>query len=549
MHEIKSLLSPVKSVLTLLACAVLLIIAVVWMIIDPHNVSLAVCGVGIAISQMSLKEVREYAAKLVKKMEELRDAFQRRLKEGKTGKDLWPDDSRALWDQTNGEYEQCEQRIEALNQEADIVRQSTEAREWLERSSRSRPDLNTPAGPGDQRTLGDLGLGDRDEAAAYQQNCRDRNLAFQAWALTEIADHLISDAHREACQRLHFNPACRQLQLQLLSTEEFRFVQQSLAGIMHDRYRREQMVRDIITGRAGQLESRAMTGTTGATGGFLVAPMTLVRAIEVAMVQFGAILQVAETITTETGEPIGWPYVDDTSNSGAYADENVDLTGDGEPNPVVERVMWGAYDIHSKFIKVPLKLSRDSVIDIDLLVGRLIGERIGRKLSTEATTGEARIRGIVPRSAVGQTAAASTSITYDDTVGLETALDAGWEPEAGYMFHKNVLKELRLLKDGESRPLWVQNIAAGAPPTFNGKPYTTNADMASSVASAAKTMIFGKLSEYKIRRVGTSLTVLRLVERFAEYLQTGYLGHMAADGNLLRPANTSACPVLHLLQP
>jgi HK97 family phage major capsid protein len=188
-------------------------------------------------------------------------------------------------------------------------------------------------------------------------------------------------------------------------------------------------------------------------------------------------------------------------------------------------------------------------VDLDLLIGRLIGERIGRKLSTECTTGIARIRGIVPRSAVGNTSASATAITYDDVIGLETALDAGWEPESGFMFHKNILKELRLLKDGESRPLWTQNIAAGAPPTFSGRPYVTNSAMASSVASAAKTILFGKLSEYKIRRVGTSLTVLRLVERFAEYLQTGYLGHIAADGNLLRPSTAAACPVLHLLQP
>jgi HK97 family phage major capsid protein len=266
------------------------------------------------------------------------------------------------------------------------------------------------------------------------------------------------------------------------------------------------------------------------------------------MIQFGAILQVADTITTETGEEIQWPYVDDTSNSGEYIGESEDAQDAGEPSPSFEQVKFRAWDFSSKFIKVPFNLNRDSLINVDVLLGRLIGERLGRKLSSEATTGEHKVRGIVPRSAAGQTAAGATAITYDDVVGLETSLDAGWEPDAAFMFHKNVLEHLRLLKDGNGRPLWVGNLAQGVPPVLNGKPYVINQSMASSIASTAKTMLYGDFRQYKIRRVGPSIRIVRLVERFAELAQTGYIGYLSADGNLLRPNTAAASPVQHLVQ-
>lgn len=528
---------------SLCACLALLVIAAVSFIVDPHGAGLCAIGVGIAIANMSLKEVRELAGKLLKRMEELRDGFQARMKEGKAGADLWPENTRQQWTEVNEQLDQCQERMQTLQEETELVRREAEARDWLGRSARDgRPHLDDRAGPDTDRSYGELGFATREEALAYQQNQRDRHLAFQSWAATEIADELITDGHREACERLRFTPSVRQIRLRFLETEEYRGIQTRLRSVVHDPIRREALVRDIV-------EGRALSAVTGGAGGYLVAPPRLVAAIEVAMLQFGAMLQVADTITTDTGEEIGWPYVDDTSNEGAYVDESEDAQDQGEPNPSFEQVKWRAHDFSSKFLKVPFSLSRDSIVNIDLLIGRLVGERIGRKISSEATTGELRVRGIVPRSAAGNTAAGATAIVYDDLIKLETSLDSGFDQGAGYMFHKNILEKLRLLKDGASRPLWVMNLAQGVPPTLNGKPYTVNHSMASSVASGNKTVLYGDFSYYKLRRVGPSLQIVRLVERFAEKRQTGYIGYASADGNLMRPNSAASCPVKHLVQP
>lgn len=76
-----------------------------------------------------------------------------------------------------------------------------------------------------------------------------------------------------------------------------------------------------------------------------------------------------------------------------------------------------------------------------------------------------------------------------------------------------------------------------------GYPYYVNMDMA-TIAASAKTVLFGQLKKYKIRRV-MGMRVLRLVERFADYGQIALIGFARYDGNLL---DAGTHPVKYLVQ-
>jgi HK97 family phage major capsid protein len=52
------------------------------------------------------------------------------------------------------------------------------------------------------------------------------------------------------------------------------------------------------------------------------------------------------------------------------------------------------------------------------------------------------------------------------------------------------------------------------------------------MAANAKSILFGDFSNYLIREV-MDFTVLRLVERYAEYLQVAFIGFQRVDGNLI----------------
>jgi HK97 family phage major capsid protein len=114
------------------------------------------------------------------------------------------------------------------------------------------------------------------------------------------------------------------------------------------------------------------------------------------------------------------------------------------------------------------------------------------------------------------------------------------------MFNDNTLLLLRLLKDGDQRPLWQPGVNVGAPSTINTYSYTINQDMDGFDGSASlKPVIFGDLSAFKVRRVrGMRLVVTD--ELYAESDQVGMFAWIRFDGNLL---NAGDDPIKAIVTP
>lgn len=53
-----------------------------------------------------------------------------------------------------------------------------------------------------------------------------------------------------------------------------------------------------------------------------------------------------------------------------------------------------------------------------------------------------------------------------------------------------------------------------------------------TMAQSSKSLGFGNIRQAYVIRIVKGLTVLRLVERYADYLQVGFLGFERADGTL-----------------
>jgi len=485
---------------------------------------------------MTLQELRERAAELANQIQRMAAEYNERRA---AGQDLWPDDTETTWTTINREYDETLAAIEDAQQQADVAARAAAAGEWLERGASDRPQLDDPVHPLEPgTTYRQAGAEDRSQAAAMQTHRRNCSLAFQVWATRAVdgVDVLLSDEHHQAVTDLRFNADSPGLSVPLLPTEDFREMQRRTQD-SHDRLRRR-TVEDWF-------QQRALTSGIGASGGFVV-PVTVLREIEQAQLAYAGMMQAADVITTTTGEPMPWPIVDDTANSGAYTDENQDESAN-TADPAFEAVTFSAHQIHSKFVKVPFRLTRDAFINLEQLIGQAIGVRIGRKLGAETTTGADKIRGAVTRAAAGQTAAATTAIVWADMAGLIHSIDPALRPNASWMFHDAVLEKVRLIQDGASQYIWQSNARDGLPDTIDGRRFYINQNMCSTVTASDKTMLFGDLAKYKIRRVG-SIRIKRLVERFAEADQLGFIGYGEYDGNLLRPSAAASCPVKYLIQ-
>mgnify|MGYP003132463674 CR=1 FL=1 len=498
-----------------------------------------------------LQELRKEAQEVAGKMQAAADAHAARKKALDDETDPakrdqlppeWDDTTTAEWRGLNEQYDGLKARCENEEKTAQMAAVNAEAQEWLARSMadpNNRPGSDDTVPGSDSTTYGDLGVS-RDQARQLEKRERQRHLALQSYFSFGIDGAEITEEHRQACVDLNFDPSVKQIRMQLLPTENHKGITARLRRMHPDR--RADFLEDWAANGA---EQRALSAGLGATGGFVVIPATAVRQLEVAMLGFGQFLAEMETISTTTGEDMPWPILDDTNNSASYTDENVDNSA--EVDPAFESVTWGSHDLRSGMVKIPTKLNRDSFININNMVTAALGVRFARKLNTETTTGVDKIRGLIARSPVGQTAAGA-AIAYDDVIGLEHSLDISRRAGAKYMFHDAQLERLRLIKDDQSRPLFSSNIAAGVPDTFGGRPYVINQDMDNGVATGDNSMAFGQLMSYKLRRVG-AIRVLRLVERYAEFDQTAFLGYLSADGNLLRPNTDALCPVQLLQHP
>ncbi|MFF9625441.1 phage major capsid protein [Streptomyces griseosporeus] len=285
-------------------------------------------------------------------------------------------------------------------------------------------------------------------------------------------------------------------------------------------------------------ELRAAGVATGAAGGYMVPAPFRAKLVE-AMKFYSSMRDVAEVITTETGATLPWPTNDDTANVGAILSENTQVT---EQDVTIGTNDVGAYMYTSKLVRVSLQLLNDSAFDLESWLSGVLGRRIGRAQNAHFTTGTgtAQPEGVQTNAVVGKTGATgqTTSVAYDDLIDLIHSVDPAYRNSgrAQFMLNDATLGAARKLKDTQNRPLWEPSVQVGVPDGLLGYGYTINQDMP-VMAANAKSILFGDFyAGYLIRDV-QDVQMLRLAERYADYLQVGFLAFARTDGT---PQDTAA---------
>ena len=279
-------------------------------------------------------------------------------------------------------------------------------------------------------------------------------------------------------------------------------------------------------------EHRAQSVGTTTAGGFTV-PQDFARKLETAMKTFGGMRASRATILNTTGGgQIELPTSNDTANKGALLAEN---TADAEQDITFGQLQLDAYKYTSRIIRVSVELMQDSAFNMDSFIAGRFAERLGRITNEHFTTGTGtgQPNGVVTAATLGKTGAAGqvTSVIYNDLVDLKHSVDQAYRQNAEWMMNDATVGTVTKLVDGNSRPLWAAGLVAGAPDTILGHPYIINNDMA-VMAASAKSILFGDFSKYLIRDV-LDITMTRLVERYAEFHQTGFIAIGRWDGDLL----------------
>jgi len=283
--------------------------------------------------------------------------------------------------------------------------------------------------------------------------------------------------------------------------------------------------------------------TDNGLGGFLV-PENWSDFISATELFKSDIEQVATVIRTANGQAFNLPANDDVTQVAA-------ILGEGTAATVSDmdftNVKFDPYTYGSGLVKVSNQLMSDNAFDLASFVGGQLANRLKRGINAGLTSGNGTSapQGVVTGSSLGKTAAAINAVTIPEVMDLFYSVDASYRnaPNAGWMMNSNTAKAIRILGFGETNdfPAYVPGMSVGEPDMLFGKPVYINEDMA-DIATGVKSILFGDLSQYYIHEAG-GVQILRLSERFADSLATGFIGYRRIDANVLQSS-----AIKHLIQ-
>jgi len=235
-----------------------------------------------------------------------------------------------------------------------------------------------------------------------------------------------------------------------------------------------------------QTESRAQTAGTTTAGGFTV-PVELASFIETAMIASGPMYDsnLFTVINTTGGNTFNIPTVDDTAVTAVAHTEAGTVTDNGGKDVTFGQAQLGAFAFDTNWVRWSYELANDSILNVESLLGQLLGERLGRIANSKLTTGSGSsdVEGIVTNSSLGKTAAAVGAVTADEIIDLIHSVDPAYRssPSTAIMMNDSTLAAIRKLKDGQGNYLWqMGNYQAGVPQNILGYNVVVNQAMDSS---------------------------------------------------------------------
>jgi HK97 family phage major capsid protein len=258
-----------------------------------------------------------------------------------------------------------------------------------------------------------------------------------------------------------------------------------------------EIIRSLATGQAHNFERRSMTTSTDAgtvPEGFYATLQEILRytgpAFEPGLYTI---------LTTTGGEDIKVPTQTAFSTSTATAEGAV-FTNSA---PTTSSFKLGAFK-YGHLVKVSRELLTDSGLDITRFIADQSANAIGNRVNNELAvgTGTTQPFGIVGRSALGKTGTATGgAFTADDLIDLAHSVDSAYasKPSVAFQMSRASLGAARKLKDGNGQ--YIYDPTSGAEARILGYRVVEN-PFVPAIGSAAKSVLFGDMSSYHVRRVG-----------------------------------------------
>ena len=288
--------------------------------------------------------------------------------------------------------------------------------------------------------------------------------------------------------------------------------------------------------RRGQVnaEMRALQVDLDTAGGYLTAPVQFVDQILKEIDNRVYMRQWATVFSVPSADSLGVVSLDNDPANPTWTHE---LNFGSEDSTM----SFGKRELHphplAKYIKVSRTLMR-KVPSVDSLVQERLGYKFGVAAENAFQNGDGAREplGVFTASDDGistsrdvSTGNDTDSPTFDGLIEAKYTLKTQYWPRARWMFHRDGVKKIAKLKDGEGQYIWTQSVRQGEPDTIMGVPvfmseYTPN--------TFTTGQYVGVLGDFRYYHIADALVMefQRLVEKYAATNQVAIVGRMESDG-------------------
>lgn len=190
----------------------------------------------------------------------------------------------------------------------------------------------------------------------------------------------------------------------------------------------------------------------------------------------------------------------------------------------------------ARIFRIPVELIEDAVFGVEEFLTDHFSRRFAEIEENAFINGDGNGKPLGLLAAVDKMnqvtkAAGQTTlgdITPEDLIELQYAVKSVYRGRGQWLMHRDMIKQARLMKDGNGQFMWQPGLQAGQPATILGRPALESEYMPTAAADAVGA-IYGDLSYYWIVD-RTNVATQRLTEKYAEYDQVGVKLRKRTDG-------------------
>ncbi len=279
----------------------------------------------------------------------------------------------------------------------------------------------------------------------------------------------------------------------------------------------------------------ALSFDDDSAGGYLSAPQQFVEQLIKAVDDQVFIRNKATKFTLTGAHSLGAPALDNdpadsdwTSEIGTVSEDSTMSFGKRELVP----------HMLTKLVKSSMKLLNNSAMPAEQIIMDRLAYKFGITQEKAFLTGSGASQplGLFTASANGistgrdaSTGNSTTAITFDGLKEAFYSVKGQYQMSGEWLFHRDAVKQISKLKDGEGQYLWQQAVRDGDHDRLLGRAVNISEYAPNTFTTGLYVGMYGDFSHYWIVD-SLAMTVQRLNELYAANNQIGFIGRLESDG-------------------